>query len=292
MSLRPVSILDSHDELGEGPLWCPSKKVLYWMDCLSKQIHSFNPLTKEIKTITLEQIITCIALHTDNSLLVTAEEGYFIVDLNTGTLKLLSDPYEGQSVIFNDGRCDRKGRFWSGTAAKDWSSPLGNLFRLNADFSYQKVDGGFILSNGIGFSTDNRYLYYTDSLQQTIFRYDFDLDSGAIKNRASFIVIPENEGFPDGMTVDNEGYLWVAVWDGWQVRRYSPQGEQVMSIKLPVPRPTSLAFGGNDYSTLYITTARMGLSETQLAQSPLSGNLFSVQTPFKGMEETPYAGTL
>lgn len=284
---NPTIALDSHALLGESPLWSPHEGVLYWLDCLQPAIHSFNPQTAANKSTILNQIVTSISLYSENSLLVTVEEGYAFANLLTGSLTLIGNPYAHQAVIFNDGKCDREGRFWSGTAAKDWQSPIGVLFQLSADLKFKPMDKGFILSNGIGFSPDNKYLYFSDSSAHTIYRYDFDLSSGAITNKKAFIIIPDSEGLPDGMTVDAQGNLWVAMWDGWSINRYDPQGKKIDSIKLPIPRPTSVAFGDRDLSTLYITSARIGLSEEQLKLSPLSGSLFAMQTSFKGLPE-PY----
>ncbi|KTD55589.1 L-arabinolactonase [Legionella santicrucis] len=284
-TFHPTVVLSSQAILGESPLWSPHEGVLYWLDCLQPAIHCFNPQTATDNFIVLNQIVTSISLYSANSLLVTVEEGYAFANLLTGSLTPIGNPYAHQAVIFNDGKCDREGRFWSGTAAKDWQSPIGVLFQLSADLAFKPMDKGFILSNGIGFSPDNKYLYFSDSLTHTIYRYDFDLSSGAIANKKLFISIPDSEGLPDGMTVDAHGFLWVAMWDGWSINRYDPQGRKVDSIKLPIPRPTSVAFGDRNLSTLFITSARMGLSEEQLQHSPLSGNLFAMNTSFKGLPE-------
>lgn len=284
-AFNPTVLFSAQALLGENPVWSKHEGVLYWLDCLQPAIHYFNPQTCTDKFIVLDQTVTSIALYSPNSLLVTTEEGYAFANLITGSLEHIGNPYANQAVIFNDGKCDREGRFWSGTAAKDWQSPIGILFQLTADLAFKPMDNGFILSNGIGFSPDNQYLYFSDSLAHTIYRYDFDLKSGTIANRESFINIPDSEGLPDGMTVDAGGFLWVAMWDGWSINRYDSQGKKVNSIKLPIPRPTSVAFGDHNLSTLYITSARMGLSEEQLKHSPLSGNLFAMKTPFRGLPE-------
>ncbi|CEG58516.1 SMP-30/gluconolactonase/LRE family protein [Legionella fallonii] len=289
-TLNPTVIFNSQAVLGESPLWSDHEGIMYWLDCLQPAIHCFNPQTCSDKFIILDQIVTSIALYVPNILLVTVEEGYAFVNLKTGILEQIANPYANQSVIFNDGKCDRQGRFWSGTAAKDWQSPIGILYQLSADLTFKPMDRGFILSNGIGFSPDNEYLYFSDSLAHTIYRYDFDLAAGTITNKQSFISIPDSEGIPDGMTVDTEGFLWVAMWDGWAVNRYDTQGKKVDSVKLPVPRPTSVAFGDRDLSTLYITSARMGLSDEQLQLSPLSGSLFALKTLFQGLPEPHFKG--
>ncbi|WP_058474933.1 SMP-30/gluconolactonase/LRE family protein [Legionella quateirensis] len=284
-TFNPTVIFRSEATLGESPLWSKDKGVLYWLDCLQPAIHCFNPQTGADELIVLEQIVTSIALYSSEMVLVTVENGYAFANLLTGSLEHIANPQENQAVILNDGKCDRQGRFWSGTAAKDWLSPIGVLYQLSADLTFKSMDHGFTVSNGIGFSPDNKFLYFSDSLALTIYRYDFDLLSGAITDKKSFINIPESTGLPDGMTVDAHGFLWVAMWDGWCINRYDPQGQKVNTIKLPIPRPTSVAFGDPHLSTLYITSARMGLSEEQLQQSPLSGSLFAMKTPFRGLPE-------
>ncbi|WP_131753176.1 SMP-30/gluconolactonase/LRE family protein [Legionella feeleii] len=281
----PNTVLNTEAILGESPLWSVQEGVLYWLDCLRPAIYRFNPLTGENSVIVLAQIVTSVALHSPDYLLVTVEQGYAFANLKTGQLDLIADPYARKAVIFNDGKCDRKGRFWSGTAAKDWQSPIGILFQLTADLSFKPMAEGFILSNGIGFSPDSKHLYFADSMAHTIYRFDFDLQNGIITNKKRFIDIPDTDGLPDGLTVDADGFLWVAMWDGSCINRYSPQGEKVSSIPLPIPRPTSVAFGDHDLSTLYVTSARMGLSDEQLQQSPASGNLLAIKTPYRGLPE-------
>ena len=155
------------------------------------------------------------------------------------------------------------------------------------------MDTGVILANGIGFSPDDRILYFTDFARRTIFAYPFDVATGALGQRTTLITLDENDGKPDGMTVDADGYIWVAHWDGWCVTRHDPTGREVARIAFPVQRPTSVAFGGEDLSTLYVTSATMGLDAGELARAPLSGSLFAVETPHGGQPEAsfipPYA---
>ena len=153
------------------------------------------------------------------------------------------------------------------------------------------MDSGFTVANGLGWSPDNRLMYFTDSFRRTVYVYDFDLRAGTIANRRPFITLPASDGTPDGLTVDEEGCLWVAVWDAWRVSRYTPDGEELLRIKMPVPRPTSCCFGGANLDTLYITSASVRLNEEALASAPLSGSLFAVRIPgVRGLPETSVAG--
>lgn len=175
-------------------------------------IHRYDPKTGKDEVVVLSQIVSALVWCAPKRLLVTVEQGFAFVNFTTGELSIIANPYDNLPVICNDGKCDRMGRFWSGTAAKDGKSSLGVLLRLNPDLSFNVMDKGFTLSNGLGFSPDNQYFYFTDFIAQTIYRYEFDLHTGTTKNRIVFITIPKEEGSPDGMTVDAEGCLWVALW--------------------------------------------------------------------------------
>jgi sugar lactone lactonase YvrE len=146
------------------------------------------------------------------------------------------------------------------------------------------------VSNGLGWSPDDRRFYFTDSGTRRIYVYDYDIETGAVAGRRTFVALPEGMGVPDGLAVDAEGFVWSAQWDGWCVTRYDPDGRVDRVINLPVPRPTSCAFGGPDLSTLYITSARIRLSAQQLAEAPLSGSVFALATATRGLPETPFAG--
>jgi sugar lactone lactonase YvrE len=285
-------ILTTHEELPEGPIWSVEENVLYWLSCVKNpSINRFNPKTGKNTFVKVSQIITSMVLREDGGMLVTVEDGYAFTDFANGKLNIIHNPYPEKDVIFNDGACDRKGRFWSGTADyKEWKNPIGSLFRLDPDHSVHVMDKNIILANGIGFSPDNKKMYFTDFGRRTIFSYDFDLETGNIAKQRALIIVPENEGSPDGMTVDVEGFLWVAHWDGWRITRYTPQGKVAEVISMPVQCPTSVAFGGDDLSELYITSARMGLNEEEIKKSPLSGSLFKLQTSTKGLPEPKFAG--
>jgi len=167
----------------------------------------------------------------------------------------------------------------------------GHLFCIEANGSWKQADTGFTVPNGIGWSPDNKTMYVTDTYRQTIYQYDFDLDSGTIGNRRPLITIAASDGKPDGLTVDDQGCLWVALWDAWQIARFSPKGQLMQRMRVPVPRPTSCCFGGDNLDTLYVTSASLRLSEAQLATAPLSGSLFSIQLKdARGLPEAAFAG--
>ena len=168
--------------------------------------------------------------------------------------------------------------------------PDAELFRLDPDLSLQMVGSGYTVSNGIGWSLDHRTMYYTDTLRMVIYAFDYDPATGAIENRRPFIEVPDGEGFPDGMTVDSEGCIWSAHWNGWKVVRYDPQGKPEREIALPAAEVSCPAFGGANLDELYLTTARKHLTEDDLRDQPLAGGLFRVDPGVKGLEEASFKG--
>jgi sugar lactone lactonase YvrE len=236
----------------------------------------------------LPSYIGCYALRKKGGVVVGLRDGLYTFDLDSQQLTNLCRPEVGLNTRFNDGKCDRHGRFWAGTMDMEFGEPLGALYRLDVDGSCHKMRPQVTCSNGLGWSPDNRTMYYTDSPTHTIFAYDFEPETGALHNERIFI--KDEDGLPDGLTVDAEGYVWSAKWDGWRVVRYAPDGSIEREINLPVQRPTSCTFGGPQMNRLYITSARTGLSAADLAEQPLAGSLLVVETAVKGLPEPLYAG--
>lgn len=190
---------------------------------------------------------------------------------------------------FNDGACDRLGRFWAGTMHKRMEEPVGSLFRIDPDLSVRKVEGGFVVSNGMAFSPDDRILYHTDSRRGIIFALDYDLETGRVANRRVHADFSARPGRPDGCTIDAEGCLWVAVIGSGRVVRLDLLGDEIAAIALPVSRPSSVAFGGRDLRTLYITSMRHGLSPAAAAQERQAGCLLSIELDVPGLPEPFFA---
>ncbi len=172
---------------------------------------------------------------------------------------------------------------------EDALNTRGGLYRLDFDGSYQPMKTGVGISNGLGWSPDNRIMYYTDSIKRTIWAYDFDLEEGTISNRKVFAQTPEDY-VPDGLTVDADGLVWSAKWDGWKVVRYTPNGSVDLEVPLPIQRPTSCMFGGPNFNLLYITSASTGLSEFELQEQPSAGSIFVYETDIPGLPEPRFAG--
>jgi sugar lactone lactonase YvrE len=190
---------------------------------------------------------------------------------------------------YNDGKCDRAGRFWTGTMGLTGASGQDKLYRFDPGHGLAAADAGFSLCNGMGWSPDNSRFYLVDSRARRIYVYDFDLANGTIENRRVFAEIPEQLGVPDGLTVDAEACVWVAIYGGWRLTRYDPAGRVERVLMLPVPLVTSCAFGGSDLRTLYVTSARRGLSPRALAKAPLSGSLLALESGVPGLAEPVFA---
>lgn len=285
-------VAETRSLLGEGPTWSPRDGVLYWVDILTPSVHCFDSVQRTDREVKLGSMVSVAIPKATGGLLVATPTGLMTLDMESKTLSAFCHPEsERPGNRYNDGKCDRMGRLWIGTLDMGTAANRGNLFRVDADGSWRKMDSGITVSNGLGWSPDNRRMYFTDTVRRTIYVYDFDLYPGTIRNRRPFIMLDANDGTPDGLTVDEEGCLWVAVWDAWRVSRYAPDGRELMRIRMPVPRPTSCCFGGPNLDTLYVTSASVRLGEQTLASAPQSGSLFAIRVPgVRGLPETTFAG--
>ncbi len=286
-----ASVVPTNAFVGEGPIWLPGTRELAFVDILSPAIIVSDPASGTFRNFPMPELVSAVVPRSRGGYLAAMQSGLKAVDLTSGQISTIASPEAAKpGNRFNDGKCDRRGRFWGGTMAIDTTPGQGALYRLDVDGQCQLMDSGFTISNGLGWSPDNRLFYFTDTGARRIYVYDFDLDSGSIANRRTFVQVPEGVGNPDGLAVDSQGYVWSAHWDGWCVTRYDPNGKADRVINLPVPRPTSCAFGGPDLSTLYVTSARIRLTAQQLADAPLSGSVFAISTGVRGLAETPFAG--
>jgi len=286
----PRSVLAIRAGLGESPVWDGREGALYWIDGRKPSINRFDSMTNRNRAFTTPEPVHAIALTQSYRLFCAFEASLGFYDLKTGAIERVARPISGIDDNLNDGACDRAGRFWVGSKARDWVTRVGALFRCDPDGTLHRLDEGFQLSNGLGWSPDNRTMYFIDSAPREIYAYDFDLASGAIRDRRTLVRIAEEHGLPDGMTVDAEGFLWVAQWSGGRVVRYDPEGTISRVIEMPVRRPTSVSFGGPDLRTLFITSGTMRMSEAELAAEPLAGNLYALGTEVQGLPEPRFAG--
>jgi len=277
--------------LGEGPLWSVREQRLLWVDILAPAIHVSDPATGEDRVIAMEEMVAALTPRAGGGFVAAARSGLRGFDGATLGDVLAAPIAEGASLRLNDAKCDAAGRFWVGSLALDSTPDAGALHRLDPGGAAHLMQAGLHVPNGLGFSPDNRCLYLADSARRRVDVFDFDLANGAIANRRPFVTFAEGEGVPDGLTVDAEGGVWIALWDGWRVVRHAPDGRLDRVIHLPVPRPTSCCFGGADLTTLYVTSARVRLSAAQLAEAPLSGSVFALDPGgARGLPEHDFRG--
>lgn len=282
-------IADVQAVLGEGPVWVSREAALYWVDIKGRKIFRRDSVggVREWETPVR---VGSIAPRASGGFITGTDGGIMAVSLDEETFDLLINPEENlPDNRFNDGKVDRDGRFWAGTMDDQEKEVWGTLYRVDPDLACIAVDGGYKVTNGPAFSPDGRTMYHSDSARQVTYAFDIDA-SGDAHNRRIFVQFQEGDGYPDGMTVDSEGCLWIAFWDGWCVRRFSPAGDLLRTVEMPVARPTSCAFGGANLDELYITSARIGLDEEASRMQPNAGGLFMVKPGGQGIADIPFAG--
>ncbi len=278
------------DVLGEGPTWCPREQALYWVSIRQPAVRRFSPASGQVDTWIMPDIIGSLAVRRKGGLLVALRTALSLFDPPAGQILSLASPEAHlEHHRFNDGKCDRQGRFWAGTMHDVTRAPVGSLYRLDAQGRCKAMQTGIRIPNSLAWSSDGRTMYFSDSLLRTIFAYDFDVNTGEPSNKREFAHI-EGPGIPDGAAIDEEDHLWVAIYDDWKLHRYSPDGTLRGVIELPVQRPTMVAFGGVDMRTLFITTASQKLTAEELAIQPLAGALLSMPVEVRGVPDAYFAG--
>ena len=284
-------VLDAHAELGEGPTWHAAESALVWVDITRRLVHRYTPATGRDESIDVGQHVGAAAPRAAGGLVLALRDGFGILDTATGRVEMIADieaDHPGNRM--NDGKCDSAGRFWAGTMAYDNRPGAGALYRLETDHHVVKVLSDVTISNGIGWSPDDRLMYYIDTPTLGVDVFDYDAGTGSIERRRRLITIPPEAGSPDGMTVDSDGFLWVALWRGWAAHRYSPEGVLDRVVKLPVARVTSCVFGGPDLADLYITSASIELSPDALRDQPHAGGLFRSRPGVVGLPQHSFKG--
>lgn len=290
-SLHPELVLDARAELGEAPSWDVDRGVLIWVDITLGRVHRFDPATGWTDSFDVGEAIGAAVPGTSGRLALAIEKGFAVLDPKTRSIERIAEvEADLPETIMNDGKCDRAGRFWAGTRDLEGRRPLGSLYRLDPDHRVVRVVPDVILSNGLGWSADGRTMFYIDSVAYGIDVFDVDPDVGDVSRRRRLVDLPREWGLPDGMTVDREGFLWVAFWGGSAVRQLAPDGRVVAAVEFPVSQVTSCAFGGDDLADLYVTSARGGLSAAELRDQPLAGGLFLIRPGVSGLPEHPFAG--
>lgn len=279
--------------LGEGPLWDHQYKKLYWVDITSGIIHSLDPNTGEHHQHNTGDYTGMIALTGSQNLIAAVGRDIELIGIQNNSRKTIATVETGmEDNRFNDGKCDPAGRLWVGTMARSGTEGAGSLYMIGANGSVQAKKRRVTCSNGMGWSADRRTMYYIDTPTKKISAFDFDNESGEISNERVAVSLEGEIGFPDGMCVDAEDMIWVAMWDGWCVKRYDPEtGEKLLQIDMPAANITCCCFGGDKLTDLYITSAREGISEDALAEQPLAGSLFVIKNSgYKGALSFPFGG--
>jgi sugar lactone lactonase YvrE len=284
-------VLDAKALLGEGPVWDVAEQRLYWVDIKGRRIHRFDPRSGQNEAWPTAEDVGSLAVREGGGLVVAMKSGFHFYDLEAGAARRVAGPPdEPAGNRFNDGKTDREGRFWAGTMDDGDRDACGSLYCLDAALECRRMVDGVICSNSLCWSPDGRTMYYSDSWRRTVWAWDVDPAGPAIANRRVFLELPAAEGVPDGATVDGEGCLWLAQWDGWRLCRYDPQGRLERVVRLPVQRPTCPMFGGADLATLYVTSARIGLDDAALAKQPLAGGIFALEPGVAGVPEARFKG--
>lgn len=276
--------------LGEGPVWVGREQALYWTDIQGKRIYRFDPASELYASWPTPFRIGSLAPRASGGFVGGSEHGFVFIDEDFGDFQRIGevDP-DRPNNRFNDGKVDPVGRFWAGTMDDAEVERTGGLYRLDGDLRFACQDSGYLVPNGPAFSPDGSLCYHSDSPAQTIFRFALASD-GELTGKAVFAKFEPGDGYPDGMATDADGCLWVAFWDGWCLRRLSPDGEIISTVTLPVQRPTSCAFAGTEMEWMFITSASTGLDATQLHSQPFAGGLFRWRPPVRGWEPPCFAG--
>jgi len=275
--------------LGEGPVWSAAEQAVWFVDIKAPAIHRFHPATGAKQSWPAPARVGFVLPSRAGLMIAGLKTGLHSFNPDTGNFNLLHvvEPHAPNNRL-NDGFVDAEGFLWFGSMDDNEEDPSGALYQLG-DEGCVRRDPGYVVSNGPAESPDGRTLYHTDTLASVIYAFD-RARNGSLSNKRVFARLPAGSGYPDGPIVDVEGCLWTGVFGGWGLRRYSPEGEWVETIKVPVQRPTSCAFGGPDLDRLYITSASIGLDERALAMQPNAGGLFMITPGVRGIEEVPFAG--
>ena len=290
-TVTPELVLDARAQLGEGPIWDADRGCLLFVDIMRGHVHAFDPEAGRDRVVEVGQPVGAIVPTVRRDWVIAARDGFFRLDPETGATSLIAHvELDDPQTRMNDGYVDARGRFWAGTMGMGGVRERGGLYRLDPDGGVTKHLVGVHISNGIDWSPDGRTMYYADTGLGRVDIFDFDEARGTLTNRRPFVTIHEDAGFPDGLVVDAEGGIWLALWEGGAVHRYRPDGSLDISVPMPVTLVTKCAFGGPDLTDLYITTAWIDLDADGRSREPLAGGLFRLRPRVSGRPVRKYAG--
>jgi sugar lactone lactonase YvrE len=287
---QPEVLFDYAGHLPECPTWSESEQALYWADILEYEIHRYDLNSGEHQVLQFPEEVGCFSLREKGGFIIALRSAIWLADRH-GLLvrKICDNPSNPQLARFNDGGTDRDGRFYAGTfwAPGDYNGAL--LVRVDRELKPKVIQCDIHGANGLAFSADKKWMYTSDTPNGVIYRTPLD-EQGEPGRREVFHEFAEGEGIPDGAAIDEEGCYWIAMFDGWRVVRFSPQGKLLEEHRLPVRCPTMVCFGGPEMKTLFITTTRENMSAEEVRQYPLSGAIFTLPVAVAGMKKLPFAG--
>ncbi len=280
-----TNIVDCKNDLGEGPVWDHQNGELLWVDYDCGKVCKYHVNTKNYSEVSIADTVMVAIPTNRNNWIVAINKNVAIYDPHKkGIIKQVTIQENKPNNRLNDGKCDAYNRLWIGTMSNDADAPVGALYKVNPNLSYEKMDEPFIIPNGIAWNKKNTAMYVVDSMMKKIFRYDFDVEKGAISNKALLIDTATELGLPDGMAIDEDDNLWVAFWQGQFVLQYDTNTGKVLArINVPAFIPSSCCFGDEDLSTLYITSSRKYDTAENIERFPHAGGLFSIKPGVKGM---------
>jgi len=284
--MQPELLFDTKALLGEGPIWDAHTQTLYWVDILNKRVYAEGNILAQ-----LDDFVGCIAPRNGGGLILTQRFGFARLEVDSVELTSLASPENvPTNNRFNDGKCDPRGRFLAGTMDMGEKDPTGSLYSFDGK-SITKLLGNVTISNGLTWSPDHKTFYYIDTPTREVKAFDYDMETGALANPRVAVRVTESLGWPDGMTSDMQGHLWIAMWGGAQVTKWNPNtGELLEQIPVPAKNVSSCIFGGKNLNELYLTSARLGLDEATLVEYPLTGGVFRLETNVEGMPTFEFTG--
>jgi sugar lactone lactonase YvrE len=290
-SLRPDIAFDAGATLGEGPVWDEERQRLLWLDILPGLVHRFDPATGSDDIFGVGKPVGSASLRRGGGLVLAVEDGFALLDPAWQRLDQVAViEHPGPPARFNEGKCDPAGRFLAGTMRYDQTAGAGSVYRLDPGLTVTKLLDGVTISNGLAWTADGTTMYYIDSPTQGVDAFRYDIDTGRLANRRRVVDIPAAAGLPDGMTIDADGCLWVALYGGSAVHRYAPEGHLDATVHFPATNTTCPVFGAREFDQLYVTSARDGLDERQLAAQPHAGAVFAVDVGARGLPGLRFAG--
>lgn len=279
-------------EIGEGPIWDKENDCLYWVDIPRCVIYQYFPQQDKLQSIKTTSMVGALSLRASGGLITAQKDGFVILGDDHQVIQTIAAESGLDTNRFNDGKCDPAGRFWAGTMDMSGRAGAGSLYMLDTDQNISLKIKDVSCSNGLAWSADHKTFYFIDTTTREVTAYDYDFNSGNITNRRVLFTFKEGEGYPDGMTIDSEGMLWIALWNGWKVVRLNPYSRRIIfKFDLPVAKITSCTFGGSNLEDIYITSARSGLSDREMDAQPHAGCVFVIKkSGFKGLDNVAYKG--